>query len=188
MTKRTVFLLFCTAALIVIATMTLSVALTGKTLKEHAAAIVYDGVPPMTQAVAEKNDQTIRMRVFVVERRSYRLNFRVYFANDNERRQVAALVGGPIARPSGEGSPPGVLTTFNIIVRSPNGNPILEHDVRSNGRDDTAIDSLGRSLDEIDLSPGQYELEVKPTSDLSSFRPFKSSLEFTYHPKSTPIL
>lgn len=157
---------------------------------EYVTRLVYrtmnNDVPYLELPLKLATSEPFTFRARIVEKRQYWLNLRVYFDSSEQRLAVAKAVGDFASRPRNV-NPPGAVTVFRVEVRDREQRIVHESIPRSEGRESTIGDSLGRRLDAFVLDKGIYDISVAPLSDVSAFAGFRTSLKLTYQPNSTPF-
>jgi hypothetical protein len=149
------------------------------------ARILYDDVPRIEIPLQLNPSAPVAFAARILEKRNYWLNLRIYFGGVEQRKQVSDVVGDARSVPVHVPGPSEVATEVHVVIRDQERRVVHERTVRSVGRSDTAGDSLGRRLDEFVLDTGRYDISITPAEGVAEFRPFRTTIELTYHPKTT---
>lgn len=147
---------------------------------------IYDDVPRLELPLKLATSEPVAFQVRILEARRYWLNLRVYFIDDAQRLAASNAVGNFHSVPRNM-NPAGEATVFRVEVRDQDHHIIHESSLRSEGQSDAAKDSLGRRIDEFVLTQGIYNISVTPLGDFSAFSRFRTALELTHFPNSTPL-
>lgn len=152
--------------------------------REPILRAVYSDVPPLT--FPADLDKPFEFRARIIDTRQYWVDLLVHYENKDQRDAVEQVVGGyPGSKPSPTDA--GVPAQFRVVVRDEGGRVVRDDNLNTTGMKSIGVDYRRRRIDEFILGPGVYSIQVTPVGDLSRFREFRTSLQFTTQPKATPI-